>query len=178
MANQLFVHGAEHHRPPPQPNMALVKLTAMGKALQTDPWGACRSCLWKIFPCSCLCEGVDDISTPLGRPAPTSKNNKWNVPGSSAAPTPAASSKWNTPQTGKWNTPQPSGSFQPAPQQHMSQQSMGMGGMGGGMMVPQQPGMSGGRVEPMQSQGSFSMQSSNPVFAAEAHNTKRYSVDV
>jgi hypothetical protein len=173
--NVLLVHGAEHHKPqpgahnhghPPKPNIF--------QRCNRDPGAV----LWSLNPFKCFCEGIKDISTPIGQnPQHGASTNKWNAPAqSSKYNSPAPSGQWNMapPQSGQWNAPpQQSGQWNAPPQQsgQWGGQSGQWGGQGGGQSG-QWPSANSNQIAPQNPM----MESSNPVFAAEAN--KRFSVDV
>jgi len=173
--NQLLVHGAEHHKPQRKPFDWKDYTPKLVVTCRANPTDGLLACLAALNPLSCLCEGVQDISTPLGQDQPKAKNNKWNLP--------QQSSKWNTPApSSRWNTPSASQQFRTPSQQQQQYAgyapsgsgtpSMGMGGASGAY-APQWSN----RIDPAHgSSSSGVMQASNPVFAAEQQ--KRFSVDV
>jgi hypothetical protein len=170
--NVLLVHGAEHHKP--QPQLQEHRKLNCCQRFERNPEAFC----WSLNPLKCFCEGVQDISTPIGGGSFSNNNNNNNnkPPGSTST-----TSKWNAPQqSSKWNaaTPQQSGQWNMAPQQPSGQWPSQQGGGGQSGQWAGQSGqwgaqhVSNNQIAPQNPM----LESANPVFKAEVN--KRFSVDV
>jgi len=155
--NQLLVHGAEHHKPLGRLPGDLNRSEKCVKCLKEGNW------VYRLNPCYCLCEGVEDVTSPLGettkaeqkRQKTAKGGGKWNVP-SSQVPSSQSSSRWQTPPQFQQQRPMMASFGQGGAQQ---QQRPLMASYGqGGMQVQQQPQ----QVQSRQMMPSFGMPMAMP----------------